>query len=356
MDENLKKNNLSKKEALDESFLDYLTGAEPKKKFEKIAEHEKKLADKITKILLSEYKFSKNQIWGFPKLEVLKDTIRPDLVVVDDKTQVPIIIVEFRILEKTSQTSKNQLTKHMRTINTSYGIIFDGEKLDCYQKINQVLIPIAKLPTKNQFKEKTYPISFDEKLAETIANNMITILRQSGFDEIESTLISLQILLVKSFDELHFNNNNFQILKNKPENTISTLHNLWAQILKNKIFTGQNYFDKISEDTAVQLCLFVENFSIKKSDVDSLFKSLMSLSSFSQIYSEVKTPQHLLEIMFKMALISREKKIHIVLTGTGDSIPSFLSFVKTNLKFLEDRINNYLEKNVRFSTQNRAIF
>jgi len=351
MEHNARKDDLSKNETIDEGYFEYMTGT-TKKTSESSTRKEEVLRKKARKLLEEKFNFSSNQILDSPKLEHDNEFYSPDMVVIDEETKESILVIQFQILKKTSQISKRQLKKYMNLFNISYGVILGDEEPEFLQKTNDVLIPIITIPDKTQIKQKIIPLTISQEISETIAKNMVEILNRVGFVGIESVVLSLQVLLVKRFDELNHDNSNFIQNSQDPDRSLSMINRLWDEFeidMKGKYLT-RNYFKNLSSDTARQLCLFIEKFSLKGSDISNLLKSLIENIS-SERFQTNQTPHHLLNMMYKFTLFSPPKNTHVVVTGPGDSVQKLISYLATNLKFTQKQIDIFIKNNSSFSIE-----
>lgn len=356
MDESQENNDLSKKIKIDDEFLGYLTDTteEIGKKFHsEFVETEERFTKKITRILIDEFKFLPKNIVAGVSLETDRTKFQPDLVILDESTQTPVLIVEYQVLEKTAESSRRQLKKILENSHVKYGIIFDGKKSDFYQLSNQVLIPIASLPTKDQILEKTVPITVDQEVAESIAENMLAILRRQGIFESEAVLIALQILFIKSYDELILNGRNFNSSEFKKGNIKRVFENVWRELTNNHQVKYEHSLNRLSQETILNLSKFIENFSIKTSDFSSLFSALIANLRYR---STIRTPFHLFENMLNLANVSPHGKTKIIVSGTGESLQNFITFTNEKLDFDKNQLQNYFENNVEFSIQDSQIF
>jgi len=358
MEENKRKEDLSKNETIDEGYFDFITDLKQKKvgKSSKKSKEET-LRKKARNLLETKYDFSSKQILEDYFFEIDNDIFRPDLVVVDEKTKENLIVVELSAYEKTISLTKRQLKQNMDHLNASYGIIITEKEPEFYQKTNEVLIPIANIPKKSQIKEKSQPVTINQEIAETIAYNLADILRSSSYFGIDAVGLSLQILLVKNFDELKHNNAYFKDSKNTLS-SLNTFETLWGELEKssNEKFITKNYFENLGNHTAEQLFSFIREFSISNSDISSLFKYLIRNISSDRKSSIASTPDHLLDLMYELGSISMKKHNHMVVTSSGESVLQFISFIESNLKFSKNEVSSFLENNTTFSVENEDIF
>ncbi len=354
MEQNKRKESLNKNENVD-GFFEFITDVSTSKIPKSTKNIEEGLRKKARILLETEYSFSPNQILDNPSFEIDNEIFNLDMCVIDEKTKNYLIIIEFNVHEKTSSLTKRRLKQHMTHLNSTYGIIVSENESEFYQRTNEVLIPIANIPNKFQIKEKTQPLTVNKELAKTIADNLTSILKNTGLYEIDAIALSLQILLVKQYDELKHNSTYFS--DKHFHSALNTFEILWDKLEKfsEGKFITYNYFKHLSNSTAEKLFSFIREFSISNSDITSLFQSLIEQIP-SVNFPITKTPDHLLDGMYEFAPISMQKENHVIVTGVGDSVLRLISFLKSNQRFAREEIGSFLEHGITFSIEDSRIF
>lgn len=347
---------LDEKFSFDEGFIDYLKGSEKEKDYKKEEKPETELLEKMREILTKEFHYSNDQIISSSKIEIKNEIFKPDLVVYDSESEQIIIVVELKVINQSSYTAKKQLARQMVKLGIPYGVIYDGKIPEYFQQSNEFLIPIASIPEKSQVHRKFKTIPIGHELSEIIASNMTEILRKQGFIGIDVIVLSLEILLMKRFDELNYNNDNFKKISKEPRNVFELLINLWMKTEKVCKLPQRNHFETLSKENAVKLCDFVKNFSIKNSDIVNLFNALVDLNSSPYSLKINRTPQHLQEIMFSMLPETKTKKIHLVITGVGDSLSKLIYLISSQYDLTGNNLSKFFEENVSCSVENSTIY
>jgi len=349
MEENKRKDDLSKNDTIDEGFFEYITDVTTKK-LPKIPKSQSGLRKKAHELLEKTYHYSDSQIVDNPVLQLDDIFYKPDMVVIDQNTEEYLVAIQFQILEKTNSVTKRQLKQFMNSFKIQYGIIISEKETEFFQRTSNSLVPIVNIPSKSRIKEKASPLTINQEISETIAKNLTEILSRAGINQLDSVALSLQVILVKSFDELNYDNAYFKDIKN-PLSTLDTFQDLWNKLQGN---TGEfitiNYFEHISNDTAKQLFSFISDFSVTNSDLSSLFKALLGSVS-SELFGFTSTPHHLLDSIYELAKISKNRNSHVSITSSGDSVLKLISHLSSKQRLSQDDIKDFLKCNANFSIE-----
>jgi hypothetical protein len=357
---NTKDDDLSKNEAIDEGFLEYLTDVSTKKipktqKTSKISKLESTLRKKARELLEKTYHFSDSQIIDNPVLETDDVIYRPDMVVIDQTSKKYLVAIQYQILEKTNSTTKKQLKQYMNSFDIQYGIIVGEKEIDFFQKTIDSLVPIPNIPSKSRINKKRSPLTISQEISEIIAKNLTKILSNSGFNNLDSVVLSLQVILVKSYDELNYKNAYFKD-SNNPLSPLEIFQKLWDEFQgDDDKFIRNNYFEHLSNDTAKQLFSFVREFSVVNSDLTSLFKALLE-NIPSELYGQTTTPHHLLDSMFELGKISKNRNSHVTITSSGDSILKLISYLSSKPRLSENDIKDFLKYNAIFGVESTQTY